>query len=46
VEEELNMISFDLTESNEAVDRLLGATTIPWHRYLFAADDRLRSLVA
>ena len=38
------MTRFDITKTNEAVERLLEATTNPRHRFLLAAYDRHRKL--
>jgi hypothetical protein len=38
------MVRFDITQTNEAVRRLLEVTTNPRHRYLLAAYDRHRNL--
>jgi hypothetical protein len=38
------MASFDITEINVAVERLLGITENPWHRYLLSAYGRHRLL--
>jgi hypothetical protein len=38
------MARFEITKTNDAVERLLEATTNPRHRFLLAAYDRHRKL--